>query len=232
MSHLIMRDIRSAFVRVDCLEIPQGELTMLIGPSGAGKSTLLNILAGFVPHTGKILLDNRQIHTLPPHRRRIGYLFQDLYLFPHMTVFQNLKLAMHAQGLKKGQLRERVFQFLDLFRIPDLATRYPAQISGGEKQRVAMARAIASNPDLLLLDEPLSSLDDETVRYIRTEFLNIQRQFSLTTLFVTHNLEEADELGDRIIMMKKGQLRVTEHRQYSAPEAALSMLSSPTISYL
>jgi len=208
MSHLIMNNIRSAVVSIDHFEIPKGELAVLIGPSGAGKSSLLNILAGFLPHKGEVRLAGRPVHDLPPHRRRIGYLFQDLYLFPHMTVFQNLKIAMQSRGGKKAQVKKQVSGLLDLFRISDLAQSYPGQISGGEKQRVAMARAIACRPDLLLLDEPLSHLDYLTARYLRSEFLQIHKKFNLTTLFVTHDLTEAEELGDRILVMETGRLKL------------------------
>lgn len=215
MSYLVINDLGSRFVNVDHLGIKKGELMVLIGPSGAGKSTLLNILAGFLPHTGQILLDGRAVHTLPSHRRRIGYLFQDLYLFPHMTVLENLKIAMQVRKLKKTQVIEEINTLLELFRITDLSKSYPGQISGGEKQRVAMARAMACKPDLLLLDEPLSHLDYRTARYLRSEFKRIQRQFCLTTLFVTHDLQEARDLGDRIFVMEKGHLRLS--RQDFAP---------------
>jgi len=208
MNHLIIDNLVSRFVTVDRLEIQKGKLMVLIGPSGAGKSSLLNVLAGFIPHTGQILLGGRAVHTLPSHRRKIGYLFQDLYLFPHMTVFQNLKIAMQTQRLKKSQVIEEIETLLELFRITDLAKSYPGQISGGEKQRVAMARAMASKPDLLLLDEPLSHLDYRTARYLREQFKRVQQQFGLTTLFVTHDLHEARELGDRILVMEKGHLRL------------------------
>ncbi len=211
MNHLVVENLVSRFVSVDHLEIKKGELMVLIGPSGAGKSSLLNVLAGFMPHTGQILLDGRAVHTLPAHRRKIGYLFQDLYLFPHMTVFQNLKIAMQTRRLKKKQLRQEIDALLELFRITDLAKSYPGRISGGEKQRVAMARAMAGKPDLLLLDEPLSHLDYRTARYLRAQFKQVQQQFGLTTLFVTHDLHEARELGDLIVVMEKGNLRLLDH---------------------
>lgn len=215
MNHLVVDNLVSRFVSIDRLEIKKGELMVLIGPSGAGKSSLLNVLAGFMPHTGQIFLGGRAVHTLPSHRRKIGYLLQDLYLFPHMTVFQNLKIAMKTRRLDKKQLHSEIDTLLDLFRITDLAQSYPGQISGGEKQRVAMARAMAGKPDLLLLDEPLSHLDYRTARYLRAQFKRVQQQFGLTTLFVTHDLHEARELGDRILVMEKGHLRLFE--QNSSP---------------
>ncbi len=218
MSHLVVNDIKSSFVKVDHLEIRKGELMVLIGPSGAGKSSFLNILAGFIPHSGQILLDGRPVHCLPSHRRRIGYLFQDLYLFPHMTVSQNIKIAMKTLGLKKAQVQEKVGSLLELFRIKKLAKSYPAQISGGEKQRVAMARTIAGKPDLLLLDEPLSHLDYETAQYLRAEFKRIQEQLELTTLFVTHDLKEARQLADRVLVMEDGRLKKFWQKMDLMPE--------------
>ena len=215
MSHLIVDKLVSRFVSVDRLEIQKGELMVLIGPSGAGKSSLLNVLAGFMPHKGEIRLGGRAVHTLPSHRRRIGYLFQDLYLFPHMTVAQNLKIALQTRRLNKEQVIEEIETLLELFRITDLAKSFPGQISGGEKQRVAMARALAGKPDLLLLDEPLSHLDYRTAQYLREQFKRVQQQFRLTTLFVTHDLQEARELGDRIMVMEKGRLRLFD--QNSGP---------------
>ncbi|WP_321492208.1 ATP-binding cassette domain-containing protein [uncultured Desulfobacter sp.] len=223
MSHLIAENLVSRFVSVDRLEIEKGELMVLIGPSGAGKSSLLNVLAGFIPHTGQIILGGRAVHTLPPHRRKIGYLFQDLYLFPHMTVFQNLKIAMQNQKLKKHRVMEEINTLLELFRITDLARSYPGQISGGEKQRVAMARSMASKPDLLLLDEPLSHLDYMTAQYLRAQFKRVQQQFGLTTLFVTHDLGEAQDLGDRIVVMEKGHLRLPGQDSDPVKEQIFSM---------
>ena len=213
MGHLSMTDIQSAFVNVESLDIRKGELAVLIGPSGAGKTTLLNIIAGFIPHSGMVLLNDRPIHSLPPFRRKIGYLFQDLYLFPHLTVFQNLKLAMKTRNLNKQQVKEEIYRLLDIFRISNLADHYPNQISGGEKQRVAMARSLACSPNLLLLDEPFSHLDYGTAKYLRHEFRQIQQQFQLTTLFVTHNLQEAAELQDRILLMERGTPRLIENFQ-------------------
>ena len=190
------------------LTIDEGELFVLLGPSGAGKSTLLQVIAGLVPCTGHIFFNGDCIDRQPPHQRGVGYLFQDLLLFPHLTVYQNLQLAM--AHLKAGRVAERrkINQLLDRFGILALTNRYPVQMSGGEKQRAALARAIATAPRILLLDEPFSSLDPENARHLRSELKAHQRHFRITTLFVTHNWEEARQLADRIGVIQKGRLKV------------------------
>ena len=190
------------------LTIDEGELFVLLGPSGAGKSTLLKVIAGLLPCSGHIFFNGDCIDLKPPHQRGVGYLFQDLLLFPHLTVSQNLHLAM--AHLKSGRRAEnlKIRRLLARFGILDLAGRYPAQMSGGEKQRVALARAIATGPRILLLDEPFSSLDPENARRLRSELKAHQRHFRITTLFVTHHLAEARQLADRIGVIQKGRLTV------------------------
>ncbi len=188
------------------LTVGEGELFVLLGPSGAGKSTLLQVIAGLFPCSGHIFFNGDCIDQKPPHQRGVGYLFQDLLLFPHMTVFQNLQLAMAHLKVGRGAESLKISRLLDRFGILDLAGRYPAQMSGGEKQRVALARAIATRPRILLLDEPFSSLDPENARHFRSELKVHQRHFRITTLFVTHNLTEARQLADRIGVIQKGRL--------------------------
>ncbi|MBU2510964.1 ABC transporter ATP-binding protein [bacterium] len=209
MSDIVLKNISSRFVNLERLEINKGELAVLVGPSGAGKTSLLNIIAGFVAHRGTITLGQKSVESLPPFKRKIGYLFQDLFLFPHMTVSQNLKIAMKSRKLSNGQLEEETSRILEMFRVSSLASSFPNQLSGGEKQRVAMARAVASKPRLLLLDEPFSHLDYKTARYLRHEFKKLQKKLNLTTLFVTHNLHEAQELGDKIMVMENGSISQT-----------------------
>lgn len=206
MAKIILKNIRSRFVNLDALEIKDGELVVLLGPSGSGKTSLLNIISGFAPHQGEIFFDNRSVKNLPPHKRKIGYLFQDLYLFPHMTVIENLKIARKAQKLTSEEIKKKTEHVLELFKLHSLADRFPNQLSGGEKQRVALARAIASEPDFLLLDEPFSHLDYKTSRYLRIELKHLQKRLKITTLFVTHDLQEAKELGDRIVTMNQGAI--------------------------
>jgi molybdopterin-binding protein len=187
-------------------DINEGELLVVVGPSGAGKTTLLNVIAGLVVYHGKVMFDGRPVDCLPPHRREVGYLFQDLLLFPHLTVEKNLLLAMARLDLGRRERQTRTEEILSLFRLGSLAARLPGDLSGGEKQRAAFARAVASRPRVLLLDEPFASLDFRTARYLRQEFRDLQKKLAMTTLFVTHNLHEALELADRIAVLRAGRL--------------------------
>lgn len=188
------------------LTIRKGELLVLLGASGAGKSTLLQAIAGLLSYKGQIFFDNARIDRLPPHRRKVGYLFQDLLLFPHLSVVKNLMLAMvHLKRNRRVDSR-KALDLLERFNIAHLALRYPRELSGGERQRAALARAIATEPRILLLDEPFSSLDEDNARYLRSELKTHQRDFEITTVFVTHNRQEARELADRIAIMKAGRL--------------------------
>lgn len=206
MNYVTLKNIRTSCIDIERFEIGKGELLVLVGPSGAGKTTLLNIIAGFSSHEGTIVLDGKPIESTSSNRRRIGYLFQDLYLFPHLTVFQNLKIAMRSRKLSGSEMRGEIRRILELFRIDFLSGKYPDQLSGGEKQRVAMARTVSSKPKLLLLDEPFSHLDYKTARYLRNEFKTMQKELQITTLFVTHNLQEGKDLGERIAVMEKGRI--------------------------
>ncbi|RLA84067.1 MAG: hypothetical protein DRG31_05435 [Deltaproteobacteria bacterium] len=198
------------------LEIREGEILVLLGPTGAGKTTLLNCIAGLIPYKGRVLLGNRPVDHLPPEKRGIGYVFQDLALFPHMTVWENVAFGLRTKGIKGRELRERVSEILELLRIRHLLDRYPRQLSGGEAQRVALARALAPMPCVLLLDEPFSKLDLRTAKILRLEFKRVQRQTRITTLFVTHNQAEAFEMGDRIAVMDHGRIQ-----QVGPPEELL-----------
>ncbi|GAB6906173.1 sulfate/thiosulfate transporter subunit; ATP-binding component of ABC superfamily (fragment) [Desulfosarcina cetonica] len=188
------------------LTVADGELFVLLGPSGAGKSTLLQVIAGLLAYQGRVFFDATCIDRLPPHRRRVGYLFQDLLLFPHLTVRQNLKIALTHLKLDRRTRKARIDELLERFGIARLAGRYPIQMSGGEKQRAALARAIATEPRILLLDEPFSSLDTDHARRLRTELKNHQRHLGITTVFVTHNWEEARQLADRMGKIHQGRL--------------------------
>jgi ABC-type sugar transport system ATPase subunit len=188
------------------LTVPEGELFVLLGPSGAGKSTLLQVIAGLQPYRGRISFNSEAIDSLPPYKRNVGYLFQDLLLFPHLTVRKNLYLAMTHRHLNRRSRREKTEAILERFGILHLADRLPAAMSGGEQQRAALARAIATAPRILLLDEPFSSLDIPTAERLRAELKRHQRHFNITTLFVTHNLAEARTLGDRLGVLQNGRL--------------------------
>jgi len=201
-----LQNISNHVLRAVNLDILDGELLALVGPSGSGKTTLLNVAAGLSGYTGRVLFDGSPIDCLPSCKREIGYVFQDLLLFPHMTVEQNLLLAMQRLEITRAEKKDRAQQILASFRIEKLGSRFPHELSGGEQQRVALARAVVARPKLLLLDEPFASLDFRTARYLRQELKKQQRRLGLTTLFVTHNLAEARELGDRIAVLKQGRL--------------------------
>ena len=188
------------------LTVSQGELFVLLGASGAGKSTLLQVIAGLSAYQGRVFFDDECIDRLPPHKRRVGYLFQDLLLFPHCTIEKNLTLAMTHLKTSRTESRRKAMELLDIFGIPHLAGRLPSQVSGGEKQRAALARAIATEPRILLLDEPFSSLDEAAAERLRAELKKHQRHFKITTIFVTHNQYEADVLADRHGVIRDGRL--------------------------
>ncbi len=201
----VQRLSNHALSEVD-LTIEHGECFALMGPSGAGKSTLIHAIAGLVPYGGSVLLDGRPVDRLPSYKRRMGVVFQDLFLFPHLSVRSNLTIAMARLSLGKREERDRSSDLLTRFGLRRLADRRPDDLSGGERQRVALARAMASAPRLLLLDEPLSSLDADTATALRREIRCFQQKSRITTILVTHSREEAAELGDRIGVMEGGKL--------------------------
>ena len=194
------------------LEVAVAETLVILGPSGCGKTTLLRLAAGLeVPDDGEIWLDGRQVaragrSLVPPHERRIGFVFQDLALWPHLTVRANLTFVMGSVGVAKSVWDERVAGALGLVRIEALANRYPHQLSGGEQQRAALARALVAEPRVLLMDEPFSSLDPELRHSLRAELATLQRTLSLTTIYVTHDRDDARALADRVVMMGAGRL--------------------------
>ncbi len=206
MTTICMEQVHARALKEVDLTVFSGELFVLLGPSGAGKSTLLQALAGLLPYQGQIYFDRQCIDQLPPNRRRVGYLFQDLMLFPHLTVQQNLMLGMAHLRISRRQMRQRAGELLERFNIAHLRHRFPKRMSGGERQRSALARALATAPKILLLDEPFSSLDETTAGHLRGELKRYQRYFAVTTIFVTHNLGEARELGDRLGMIENGRI--------------------------
>jgi ABC-type Fe3+/spermidine/putrescine transport system ATPase subunit len=194
------------------LEINAGDLAVAVGPSGCGKTTLLRLIAGLeVPDSGEIWLAGRQVsaphrRVVPPYERGIGFVFQDLALWPHMTVQQNLEFVLESRGVSKRERPLRAREGLRFGRIDMLAGRYPHELSGGEQQRVALARALVGRPQLLLLDEPLTSLDLELRATLRNELLGLQRASNVTTVYVTHDREDAAVLADRLIEMRAGRI--------------------------
>lgn len=206
MACVAIHGVTNHILRGINLTVQDGEFLVIVGPSGAGKSTLLHTIAGLVPYSGSILFDNHPVDTLQPHKREIGVVFQDLFLFPHLTVQANLELGMKRLCLKRRTEKGRSRELLDRFGLTELAHRSPEGLSGGEKQRVALARAISGAPRLLLLDEPLSSLDAPAAKVLRSELLGFQKDYGITAILVTHNMEEAVALGDRIGVIKNGVL--------------------------
>jgi putative spermidine/putrescine transport system ATP-binding protein len=184
----------------------RGELITLLGPSGCGKTTMLNMIAGFLtPDVGDIYVDGVAVTTVPPHRRATTMVFQNYALFPHMTVGRNVEFGLRMRGLGRTERAERATEALDLVRLPsDTHSRFPSELSGGQQQRVALARALVVRPKLLLLDEPLSNLDAKLRKQLRAELREIHDRAGTTTVFVTHDLDEAFEVSDRTAVMNAG----------------------------
>lgn len=189
------------------LDIERGEFFCLLGPSGCGKSTTLGVIAGFLQaNSGRVFIDGRDVTELPPQQRRIGVVFQSYALFPHMTIAENIGYGLKIQKRDRAEIGRCVSSLLELVRLEGKGERYPRNISGGEQQRVAIARALAAEPSLLLLDEPLSNLDARLREQMRGELKRIQRSTGVTTVFVTHDQEEAFGVGDRIAVLNQGRL--------------------------
>ena len=187
------------------LAIAKGEFISFLGPSGCGKTTTLRMVAGFeTPDQGSIRIEERDVIGLRPNQRKIGMVFQSYALFPNMTVAQNVAFGLRIAGTEKEAATTRVAEMLTLIGLPDLGARYPFQLSGGQQQRVALARALAVRPKVLLLDEPLSALDAKIRVSLRDEIRMIQRELGITTIYVTHDQEEALSMSDRIVVMNAG----------------------------
>ncbi len=187
------------------LNIEKGEFISFLGPSGCGKTTTLRMVAGFeTPSDGVIRIDGRDVVNLKPNQRNIGMVFQSYALFPNMTVAQNVGFGLRIAKVPKEEARARVAEMLSLVGLKDFGARYPFQLSGGQQQRVALARALAAKPQVLLLDEPLSALDAKIRVSLREEIRQIQRELGITTIYVTHDQEEALSMSDRIVVMNAG----------------------------
>ena len=205
--------------------ISKGEFVTLLGPSGCGKSTLLRCIAGLTPvDAGKILLDGQDIVPLSPQKRDIGMVFQSYALFPNMNVEQNVAFGLRMQKVSSTESQKRVADVLQMVELNDFAKRYPHQLSGGQCQRVALARSLVTRPRLLLLDEPLSALDARIRKHLREQIRTIQRELGLTTIFVTHDQEEALVMSDRIFLMNQGRIVQSGNAQslYAAPVDAFA----------
>jgi ABC-type Fe3+/spermidine/putrescine transport system ATPase subunit len=210
--HLSLEKIRKAFGAKDVLndvsiDVAAGELLAILGPSGCGKSTLLRVVAGLLrADRGTVRIAGMEMDGVPPRDRGIGFVFQDYALFPGMTVRDNIAFGLRVRGATPGDRNRKTSEMIELVRLAEEADRAVETLSGGQRQRVALARALAVSPSLLLLDEPLSALDIKVRERLRREIAAVQKKVGITTLFVTHDQEEAMELGDRIAVMNEGRI--------------------------
>ncbi|MFJ7971537.1 ABC transporter ATP-binding protein [Psychrobacillus sp. NPDC096389] len=189
------------------LDIEQGELITLLGPSGCGKTTTLNVIAGFIEvDEGEVYIKGRKMNSIPPYKRDLGMVFQTYSLFPHLTIYENLEFGLNIRKMDKKEKNNDIKKMLELVRLTGLEDRYPRELSGGQRQRVAIARALVAKPQLLLLDEPLSNLDAKLKLELRAEIKRLQKEVGITTIFVTHDQEEALSMSDRIVVMNEGKI--------------------------
>ena len=210
---VVFRNVTKRFggevVAVDAmsLDIAPGEFFTLLGPSGSGKSTLLNLVLGALqPDEGEILVGGRPIVSVPMHKRNIGMVFQNYALFPHMTVFKNIAFPLSMRKMSSDEIAERVTEVLELVQLPGFENRYPSQVSGGQQQRIATARAIAAKPPLILMDEPLGALDVKLRIEMQEQLRLLHRGLGVTVIYVTHDQDEAMTLSDRIAVMRDGRI--------------------------
>jgi sulfate transport system ATP-binding protein len=207
------------------LTFADGEFFGLLGPSGSGKTTLLRAIAGFViPDQGTIAFDGEQVESVPVHRRGIGMVFQNYALFPHLTVADNIGFGLDVRHVDRSERDRRLHELLGLVRLAGYGGRRPRELSGGQQQRVALARALATRPRVLLLDEPLGALDRKLRQEMQVELREIQRETGVTTIFVTHDQEEALEVADRVVLMNKGKVE-----QVDTPENVYEHPASPFV---
>jgi sulfate/thiosulfate transport system ATP-binding protein len=209
---IVVREISKSFgafaaLRDVSLEVPTGSLTALLGPSGSGKSTLLRVVAGLErPDTGEVLIAEEDVTGESPQRRGVGFVFQHYAAFKHMTVYENVAFGLRIRHRPRAEIRERVGELLRLVQLEGFASRYPAQLSGGQRQRMGLARALAVDPKVLLLDEPFGALDARVRKELRAWLRRLHDETHTTTVIVTHDQEEAMEVADRIALMQEGRI--------------------------
>lgn len=227
MSFVNIQNITKLYNKVKVLDqvtlsIEEGEFITLLGPSGCGKSTLLRAIAGLNEiDEGSIAVGGKEITHLPPKKRNVGMVFQSYALFPNMTVFDNIAFGLKMEGMSKSDIKWAVEEMLSLIDLKGKEDRYPNQLSGGQQQRVALARSLVKKPTILLLDEPLSALDAKIRRSLRNEIRQLQQRLNMTTIFVTHDQEEALTISDRIFVMNHGTVEQvgTPNEIYTSPES-------------
>jgi sulfate transport system ATP-binding protein len=226
-----VRNVSKTFGRTPVLtdvsiDVASGSLTALLGPSGGGKSTLLRVIAGLEqPDTGTVVISGTDATRLPPQRRNVGFVFQHYAAFKHMTVFNNVAFGLQIRKRSKPDIRARVTELLELVHLEQFAQRYPAQLSGGQRQRMALARALAVEPEVLLLDEPFGALDAQVRKELRTWLRRLHDEVHVTTVFVTHDQEEAIEVADSIVVLAGGVVEQagSPHEIYDNPTNAFVM---------
>ncbi len=212
MSYLVLDHIQKVFKSSVAVEdfnlaVKQGEFVSFLGPSGCGKTTTLRMIAGFeTPTSGKVSINHKDITYSPPNQRNVGMVFQSYALFPNLSVADNIGFGLKIARKPTNLIKQRVEEMLAMIHLSDFAKRYPYQLSGGQQQRVALARALAFNPQVLLLDEPLSALDAKNRLELRAEIRRIQQELGITTIYVTHDQEEALSISDRIVVMNSGHI--------------------------
>ena len=207
LTDVVKRFGKHVAVQSFTLAVEEGEFVSFLGGSGCGKTTTLRMIAGFeTPTEGSIRIGGAEMVDMPPNRRGVGMVFQNYALFPNMTARQNIGFGLKVEGKTAAEIEERVAEMLDLIHMEEFAGRYPWQMSGGQQQRVALARALAVKPRVLLLDEPLSALDAKIRVRLRAEIRSIQRKLGITTIYVTHDQEEALSISDRIVVMRDGRI--------------------------
>jgi putative spermidine/putrescine transport system ATP-binding protein len=214
---------RVGAVRDVSLDIAAGEFVAFLGPSGSGKTTTLMMIAGFAtPDAGRILLDGADITALPPHRRNLGMVYQNYALFPHLSVERNVAFPLEMRRMERSEIRQRVRRALELVQLAEMGARRPGQLSGGQQQRVALARALVFEPPVLLMDEPLGALDRQLRGEMQHEIRAIQRRLGITTVYVTHDQEEALSMADRVVVMRDGRIEqaAPPTTLYDRPETA------------
>jgi sulfate transport system ATP-binding protein len=202
------------------VDVATGSLTALLGPSGGGKSTLLRIIAGLeYPDAGTVIISGRDATRLSPQRRNVGFVFQHYAAFKHLSVFDNVAFGLQIRKRRKAEIRKRVAELLELVHLEQLAGRYPAQLSGGQRQRMALARALAVEPEVLLLDEPFGALDAQVRKELRTWLRRLHDEVHVTTVFVTHDQEEAIEVADTVVVLAGGRVQQagSPHDLYETP---------------
>ncbi|OLB81057.1 MAG: sulfate ABC transporter ATP-binding protein [Actinobacteria bacterium 13_2_20CM_2_71_6] len=220
-----VRDVNKSFgstpvLRDVSVNISSGSLTALLGPSGGGKSTLLRIIAGLeLPDTGTVLISGQDATRLAPQRRNVGFVFQHYAAFKHMTVYRNVAFGLEVRKRPKAEVRRRVTELLELVHLEQMADRYPNQLSGGQRQRMALARALAVEPQVLLLDEPFGALDAQVRKELRTWLRRLHDEVHVTTVFVTHDQEEAMDVADEIVVLANGIVEQvgSPHEMYDNP---------------